>query len=196
MSRKTESEALFEEFCELHNLAWAPHGTGTVRTPDYRLTIGDSTVIVEIKEIDEPQGLNLAGVSSRVVGEHVRRKIAEARKQLQAASRAGNATVLLIYNKSDPFQAYGTEPHDFISAMYGEWTVRVVQGRIANAYHGRNATFREEMNTSFSAVGHLRRGAHGPAVTVFENTFARLSLPYEHLPVCIEAVRIEIENAA
>lgn len=196
MTRRTDSEALFEQFCERHRLDWAPVETGPSRTPDYRLRIKSATVFVEIEQIESEDGFQRDGVSSRTVGAHVRRKIADARKQLQTVSRGGSPTILLIYNKIDPLQLFGTETHDFVCAMYGELTVRLKDGCLEDSFHGRNSSLRSDVNTSFSAVGHLRRSPSGAEVRVFENIYARHPLPFEELPHCIEVVRVEVENAA
>jgi hypothetical protein len=195
VTNQTESEALFEQFCAAHKLSCTRYGTSQERTPDYRLTLATSTICVEIKQIESEAGL-IGNTGTRTVGDHVRARIEEARGQMQTASRAGFATLLLIYNKVDPHQVFGTEPHDFISAMYGEWTVRLRNGRIAESFHGRNAKLRHNANTSFSAVGHLCRTEAGARIKIFENAFARHSLPYEEVPGCFDVVRVEVENAA
>jgi hypothetical protein len=194
MTDKTESETLFETFCERHSLTWEPVSVGPNRTPDYRLTFGTTTIIVEIKQIQSEVGFKPNGVNSRMVGKHIRHKIDEARKQLQADSHAGSPTILLVYNAVDPMQLYGTEPHDFVSAMYGDWTVRLEDGHVKDSYHGRNSRLREDRNTSFSAVGHLSGHESESHVRVFENAYARHPLPYEALPRCIKVVRILLEN--
>jgi len=197
VTRKTESEELFEAFCERNCLDWARVESGPpAKTPDYRLTFESVTVFVELEQIESERGLETSGVSSRTIGAHVRRKIADARKQLQLVSRDGSPTILLIYNKVDPMQAFGTETHDFVCAMYGELTVRLKDGRKEDSFFGRNASLRRSMNTSFSAVGHLRRCSDGSKVRVFENIYARHPLPFAKLPPCIEVVRVEVENAA
>ena len=196
MTPRTESEALFEAFCASHRLDWAPQETATTPTPDCRLIVSGTTVCVEVKQIESDAGFKPGGVHSRTVGDHVRRKIAEAREQLQPVSLAGFPTILLVYNSVDPFQIFGTEIHDFVCAMYGEWTVRLRNGRIEESFHGRNSSVRRNANTSFSAVGHLVRTEHGAKVKLIENVHARNSLPYGDLPECFEVMRVELENAA
>jgi hypothetical protein len=196
MSHDTESERLFASYCQTHGLDCARIAAGPKRTPDYRLSVAGVEIFVEIEQIESARGLNPNGVSSRTVGNHVRHKISEARKQIQVVAREGHPTILLIYNKVDePFQSFGTEPHDFVAAMYGEHTVRLVDGRASGSYQGRNATLRSEKNTSFSAVGHLRRTKAGADVTIYENVYAKWPLPYASLPNCFEVVRVEVENA-
>jgi hypothetical protein len=91
---------------------------------------------------------------------------------------------------------FGTEEHDFVSAMYGELTVRLTNGRATDSFHGLNAKIRHDANTSFSGVGHLKRVADGAEVRLFENVYAKHPLPFEFLPACIEVVRAEVEHAA
>lgn len=198
---KTESEILFEQFCSLNKLPAQSIPTGAQKTPDYLLTLGTAKVYVEVKQIDKDENFRgVGGVSTRTVGEHVRQKITESKKQLQPKARNGEPCLLLIYNKLDAnFQMFGTEEHDFISAMYGELTVLVRRGvgspRISESFHGRNASVREAHNTSFSAVGHLRRTREGASVLLYENVYARNPLDYGALPPCIEFRRIEISAA-
>jgi hypothetical protein len=195
---RTQSEILFETFCRENGLVCHQVPVGAARTHDFNLSLGAFTVAIEIEQIESSTGFNLAGASSREVGSHVRNKISEARGQLQAAARSGLPTILLIHNTIDPLQLFGTEQHDFICAMYGELTVKVLGSSIGNAFHGRNAKLRRDVNTSFSAVGHLRHSGKsaGPRVTVYENVFAANPLPFGQMPACIDVVRVAIDDAA
>lgn len=196
MSRETVSEKLFAAYCQANGLAAERIAAGTSRSTDFRLFIGGVDVFVEIKQIESTRGINPMGVFSRTIGDHVRRMISGARKQMQAAAGKGAPTILLIYNKADEhFQSFGTEPHDFVTAMYGELTVRFVDGHASDSYHGQNALLRRK-NTSFSAIGHLRRSAAGAKVKIYENVYARNPLPFDMLPTCIEVVRVEVSDGA
>jgi hypothetical protein len=193
MSTKTESEVLFESFCELHQIPWQPVPVATLSTPDYLVSLNGESVYVEVKQIDADQNFNTkGGVSSRTVGAHVRQKIFDSRKQVQVAKKEGVPGVLLIYNHLDPLQIFGTEQHDFVSAMYGEMTVVLRDSKISDSFHGRNSLLKNDQNTSFSAVAHLRSSSKGPTVRLYENVFARHTLNYPSLPPCFEVVRIEV----
>jgi hypothetical protein len=115
---------------------------------------------------------------------------------LKTASEAGLPAILLIHNTVDPQQMFGTEEHDFVFAMYGELTVRLINGRATDSFHGRNAKIRHDANISFSGVGHLKRVADGAEVKIFENVYAQYPLPFKFVPACIEVVRVEVEHAA
>ena len=196
MTKKTQSETLFETFCQQNLLDWERVPTGTSKTHDFNIRFDSSTVAVEIKQIERPRGLNSTGASSRVVGSHVRHAIAEARGQLQAAAQSGAPALLLIHNTIDPMQLFGTEQHDFIWAMYGELTVHILDNSFGRPFHGRNARLRTDANTSFSGVGHLMRHGTSAKVTVYENVYAAHPLPFGHLPPCIDVVRVAVEDAA
>ena len=198
MTNKPEGETVFELFCNANHILWQRVQTGLVPTPDYLVFLSGAAVYVEIKQVDADEDFRPpSGVSSRTVGSHVRQKIADSRKQMQAAASAGNPGVLLVYNNLDPMQLFGTESHDFVSAMYGEMTVRLKGTQITDSFYGRNSLLREGHNRSFSAVGHLRSSPTGPTIRIFENVFARYPLDFPSLPECIGAVRIEVaEDAA
>ena len=194
MTIKTISEIIFEEFCCSNNLSCEKIiESNQSSTPDYRVILNAETVIVEVKQIDRDGEFKFTeGVSSRIVGTHVRAKINEARKQVKVASNERRPAILLIYNNLDPLQMFGTEQHDFISAMYGELTVvlNLTKHNITDSYHGRNQSLRQGKNTSFSAVGCLYRTNKGSAIRIYENVFAENKLNYSSLPKCIETIQI------
>ena len=183
-------------FCQQNLLNWERVPTSTAKTHDFNLQLGASTVAVEIEQIESLRGFNPSGVSSRVVGSHVRHKITEARGQLQLAAQSGAPTILLIHNTIDPMQLFGTEQHDFIGAMYGELTVHILAGSLGHPFHGRNAKLRYNANTSFSGVGHLMRHGAGAKITVYENVYAAYPLPFGQIPNCIDVVRVAVEDEA
>ncbi len=198
MSRKTISETLFEKFCEANALPLKRVQEGAEPSPDYCVCIGSTNVYFEIKQLDEDTEFSNA-YSSRTIGDHVRAKINEARNQVRIAANTKDPAVLLIYNNLDPLQRFGTEQHDFIAAMYGEPTVllSVESGQILDSFEGRNKSFREDKNNSFSAVGRLRTEPNGElSVHVYENIYARFPLLYEELPPCITFNRVDFDESA
>jgi len=197
VTSSTASETLFEVFCDNHGICWEKVPVGKNRTPDYMVSIGSQSICFELKQIDEDEDFqNAQGVCTRTVGDHIRRKITDSRKQIQVGAKLGVPSVLLIYNNLDPLQLFGTEQHDFIAAMYGELTVVLKDSRIVESYQGRNSLLRENHNSSFSAVGHLRHSADGPGVRLYENAFARIPLPAALLPFYIEYVHVEVNYRA
>lgn len=193
MTKRTVGESTFEEFCLSCSVPFERVKEGSQPTPDYKVSLSGISVFVEIKQIDEDENFG-AVVKSRTVGSHVRAKINEARDQMKAACAEGAPTVLLIYNHLDPLQLFGTAPHDFVSAMYGEYTVVLTQGRITDSFQGRNRSFRKGKNESFSAVGAMYRTQGGIRVEIYENVFARNPLDYSRLPASIHAIRVELTS--
>lgn len=197
MTSKPEAEALFESFCDSHTVSWKRVPVEKTRTPDYIVSLNGQSIYFEVKQIDEDDNFKMSGgVSSRTVGAHIRQKILDSRKQVQMGAKLGAPSILLVYNNLDPMQLFGTEQHDFIAAMYGEMTVELKDSRIVDSYHGRNSLLRDDHNTSFSAVGHLRHSATGPIVRLYENAFARNSLNVISLPPCFEVVYVEVTQRA
>ncbi len=194
---KTQSELLFESFCDTNGLSWTRVDEASTPTPDYLVSMSSGRVYFEIKQIDEDTNFRRpGGVSSRTVGDHVRSKINEARAQVQSGAALGIPSVLLIYNNLDPLQLFGTERHDFIAAMYGELTVVLKRGKTVDAFQGRNSTLRQDHNSSFSAVGHLRSSPTGATVEIYENIFARNRLDPSALPDALGFLRIEVTESA
>jgi hypothetical protein len=196
VSKPTASEQLFEQFCDCHGLPYRRLKAGHSPTPDYELTVGATIVRVEIEQIETEVGIEPLGVSTRTVGNHVRKKISDARRQVKASCEAGFPTILLIYNLVDePFQSFGTEPHDFLAAMYGEYTVKLENSRPTQTFHGRNSKLRPGVYSYFSAVGHLKRTSGNPEVIVYENAYAARPLHWEEVPASIQVQRVEVESA-
>ena len=188
----TYSEILFERFCALHGLPRMRIEECATSTPDYLVRICGLDAIIEIKQIDEDENFSSAQ-GSRTVGDHVRAKICASRKQVQPAARQGTPAILLIYNNLDPLQSFGTEQHDFVAAMYGEpsVTLSLETGAIVDSFEGTNKSFHFAKNTSFSAVGHLKRSEAGPLVHLYENLYAKIPLDYGRLPAAFTCTRFE-----
>lgn len=195
MQQQTQSELLFESFCNQNALAWERVEPGAGKTPDYRLRFGSACVAVEVEQIESIPGYKPGGIHSVTVGRHVRQKINEARKQLQAVAASREPAVLLIFNAVDPLQLLGSDQRDFLCAMYGELTVTVSPSHGGRPFYGRNARLRHDTNTSFSAVGHLRQTPSGATVTLYENVFSAYPLPFAALPTCLDVVRVSVQDA-
>lgn len=197
---RTTSETVFEGFLTANQITFERIQEATTPRPDYLVHAGDLKLIFEVKELaaddnfretDDPSSPFIR-VHSRIVGDHVRRKISEAKKQIQYAAKQGVPSILLIYNNLDPLHLFGTENGDFITAMYGEYTLlidKITKNTVGEPFYGRNQSLSEIKNTSFSAVGRLHPKA---GITLFENAFAKVKIPYDKLPSCFEVKRVEI----
>jgi hypothetical protein len=193
---KTRSKILFERFLAENGLPFRPIPVGPGKTLDYGVTIGDVEIVLEVKEIVADRVWADDVVHSGTVGERIRQKINGSKRQMQAASRQGKPTVLLIFNNYDPLQLSGTENHDFEHAMYREYTlsIDVYAREIVDRFHGHGKSFQgsKKKNTSFSALGRLKQEGLEASLTVtlFENIHAAVPLDYTCLPPCFEVIRV------
>lgn len=196
MSKATRSESLFEQFLQLHGLHFERVPEEAEARPDYLVSVNEAKIALEIKELtrDEDFTRTPFAVSSRKVGDHIRAKIGKSRKQLQVGAKKGIPSILLVYNGLDPLQTFGTEPHDFRAAMYGDWTLDFTPNTLTvhDAYHGRNASYKVDRNTSFGAVGLLHGRLGNLGVTLHENLHAVVPVPFASLPACFEIIRYEM----
>jgi hypothetical protein len=203
---KTKSESLFEEFLATNNLPFEKIEEDTTSRPDYRVSIGGSDIIFEIKELTEDENFGVVKdpayphikSSSRTTGDHIRRKIESSKKQLQFGAKQGIPSIhFLIYNNIDPvFQDFGTEPMDFTAAMYGACTILINrESRTASDwFNGKDRMLQQSKNTSFSAVGHLCDRGGKTTVTLYENVFAKVKAPYSQLPACFDVRRADVST--
>jgi hypothetical protein len=201
---RTKSEELFESFLSGKNVPFEKIKEDTSPRPDYLVSVGDLKVVFELKELAEDKNFGVIAdpayphikSSTRTVGEHVRRRIEDSKKQIQYGAKQGIPSVLLIYNSLDPFQMFGTEDLDFTTAMYGELTVLLNKktGKAPDLFSGKNQLLQQSKNTSFSAVGRLCDLGGAITVTLFDNAFSKVKLPYEQLPPCFDVKHIEIST--
>ncbi len=81
--------------------------------------------------------------------------------------------------------------------MYGEHTVVIdlESKRIVDSFHGQNKSFQDCKNTSFSALGRLKKQpvttGETLRVTLFENVYAKVPIDYTSLPACFEVISFE-----
>lgn len=195
---KTLSEQLFEEFLTKNGLPFDRIPEENSPRPDYIVTFGIDKIIFEVKELSEDENFSKEPfkVSSRKIGEHIRSAIRKSSKQIQYGANQGIPSVLLVYNNIDRHHLFGTEPHDFECAMYGEYTVTCCRltKEISEGHHGKNSLLREDNKTHFSAIGHLHPNKGEWKITIYENIFAKFPLSYERVPSCFDIIRVIIDN--
>jgi hypothetical protein len=193
---KTKSESVFETFLSQHQIPFEPIPASESRRPDYLVTCGSAKIVFEVKElsVDENFSMEPLTVSSRIVGDHIRSKITQGKRQVQWGAEQGLPSVLLVYNNLDTeLQLFGTEDPDFLCAMYGEYTLKIdkVTGQIGEAFYGRNRSLAADKNTSFSALGRLLDRRGDVEVTLFENAFAERPISFDQLSPCWNVIRVQ-----
>ncbi len=191
MTAKTEGESIFEEFCALNSIACKKIAEGEQPTPDYEVLINDQPILVEVKQIDEDDNFSEES-GSRRVGSHIRKKIEQARKQAQTASNEGKPFICWCITTWTKCRCL--VPDNMILSTQCRETTLVfdkTKNAITDSFQGRNRSLGDEKNTSFSAVGNLRKTHRGIEVRSYENIFAKHKIDFSKLPTCIEAQRIE-----
>jgi hypothetical protein len=201
---KTTSEEMFEKFLTENNLPFEKIKEEDSPRPDYLVQVGELKLVFEVKELAEDENFGVLKnflrpdikVHSRTLGDHVRSKISDAKKQIQYAAKQGLPSILVLYNNIDPLHMFGTEDMDFISAMYGETTVILNKKTkaVSESFQGKNQSLSAIKNTSFSSVARLRPYSGKMTLTLFENVFSKVKIPYEQLPPCFEVKRVEISD--
>ncbi|MDN3514279.1 MAG: hypothetical protein NG747_07755 [Candidatus Brocadia sp.] len=171
----TKSEEQFERFCKSGNLTFVRLKPNGQKTPDYEVVLDDQQVIIEIKELtlnkEEIQALrNIeanypASWGSNKVGNRIRYKIDDAKRQLEHLAGGKCPGVVLLYDTRPP-PIRGISPYEIEVAMYGSETIDLhvsdkIGEPIAFGKHrfGKGKKLRHDCHTFISAVGVLRESS-------------------------------------
>jgi hypothetical protein len=106
--------------------------------------------------VHDPAYPHIKGFSG-TMGEHLRRRIAASKKQIQYGAKQGIPSVLLIYSNLDRvFQMFGTDDMDVTAAMYGQYTILIDKNsrQASEMFNGNNQSGRCEYRHRHA----LRRG--------------------------------------
>jgi len=195
----TLAEQLFERYCRWAGIRATRIPTSTTKTPDYRMSVGDLDIIVELKQLDpnEEEKAELArfdqgksGGYSAVPGNRLRREISKAGTQLATIARNQHPSMVVFYN--NVFLRFHTDPYNVRVAMYGVEQVVVavssdprIRTRYAGTKFGPKRKMTSQHNTTISAVGVLILNPPGdlqsPQLIVYHNIYARHPLSSEVL---------------
>lgn len=197
----TQSEQLFEDFCQTKRIRCVRIGTGNSRTPDYEIFVPRRKVIVEIKEISpnrdelEAQRRVRAGefvVVSSTPGQRVRGKISDAVPQIKVRAKGRLPGLLVLMDTG--FAAGHTSPYNIRVAMHGFETLVYAVPRdpshspyVTDKKFGGRRKMTPNSNTSVSAIaviGHINgnldfRVYHNPhaAIPLQPAVFHRYQVP-------------------
>ena len=191
----TESETLFQRLCKKKGLLFDRIEAESGKTPDYLIKIGDTCIVVEIKEFeantDESTTVHDISMNSGkfhtfdtqvTLGNAVRRKIKKAGPQIRRKTAGKLPSMLILYNKcllKNPANDYEVRV-----AMYGfDAIVFSVSQNMTERCHAvgyksaGNRQMTETCNTSISSVGILKqKAAYDPELTVYHNAYAAIPL--------------------
>lgn len=185
MSSITESEALFETFCQQHHVRYRRIKTSIKPTPDYDIFLKRRKIIVEVKQInpndEEEKKIKEFTKSNGVtikstLGKRVRGKIIDAQRKFRVRMRNRYPSILVLYNNVKLYKH--TAPMDIFAGMYGKLCFTVwPNGPIGDMELGPDRTMTNATNRSISAVGVLKKGCNGrPSLTLYHNVYARVPL--------------------
>lgn len=186
VTEKTESEALFEQFCDDNGISWKRIDSEDSKTPDYEASFGNHCVIIEIKQLDPNKEELRVRERGRESGRasywpaadrRVRNKIGSARKQLKAYSDGMLPTMLVLYDNV-PFNAL--DSCDIITAMYGDEVARfavpeysVEPTVLVNIGVGGGRKLTPSTNTTISAVAWLHQRYGVLNLVIYHNIYAK-----------------------
>lgn len=188
VSGQTESELLFERFCQERRIDFKAIPVKGYRTPDYEIFSGDKLIVAEITQLDpneddrrysnELRSKHRAEREGKI-GQRVRQKITDKADQLRARSKGKISTILIVYNNTD-VRSY-TSPDHIRAAMFGFDTIVVAVPNdptqavsLRDRKFGKGAKVTEKHNTSLSAVGVIEQDtANHLKLAVYHNVHAR-----------------------
>jgi hypothetical protein len=191
---KTDSETYFEIFCQRNGFDLLPVPVGADKTPDYTLAVGDTLLVVEVKEVqpsaDERESDRLVAergygnVISRTPGKQVRKKIADCAPQIRARTQGKRPGLLVLWERGHCVGLH-TEPYHITVAIEGFEQMVLTMPPIASGEspsvvgmkHGGSRRMTETANTSISAVALLcTPGPDKMLLQVFHNRHAAVPL--------------------
>lgn len=187
---QTVSEHLFEQFCRDINVTYCRLPTGSERTPDYDLSIGNHRIVAEVKQLecndaDVARQKTLAATGSTSCaaepGKRIRQVITAAKKQIQSRAKGKYPGILVIYNTVSGGKIY-IDPFCILVGMYGRLQVVLDIGtspstepRVVGSRFGPGKRVTPEHNTSLSAVCVLIEDPSNVlTLTFYHNDFAAI----------------------
>lgn len=195
----TISEQQFELFCNNSGLVFKRLTPDGHKTPDYEIILGGQRTIVEIKELtpnaEETQVVRdlvekrSASWGPTKVGNRIRYKIDDSKRQLERLAGSKCPGILLLYDIR-PIPVQGISPYEILVAMYGFETVDLhVSEKIGEPVRfgkhrfGKGKKLRHDCHTFVSALGVLRKTNLEGALhlDLYHNVFADSPLPVEQL---------------
>lgn len=188
---KTQSELLFEHYCEATGFSCMRVAEGTSKTPDYEVMVDGHIIVVEITAIERNPAeresdrklaeRNCGTVTGGTPGARVRSKIDGSAKQLKARMRGVHPSMLVLYDRGDVLRHL--DSYHVRVAMYGLDVLHLTvptdpaqPSRIVGQ-SGPKRKMTPVDNTSISAIGVLYKTSTGaPTLVVYHNDFAGVPL--------------------
>lgn len=191
MTTRTQSEELFELFCQQNKIRCRPVKTGSKRTPDYDIFLPRRKVVAEVKELTLNPNERAAETTLRLKkyatvlstpGERIRGKITDASPQIRARTKRRYPGLIVLFEEG--LISRHLDPYQVRVAMYGLETIVVAVPRnprsspyAIDRKFGPRRKMTPEHNTSVSAIGILSEHPNGlPELVIYHNAHAALPL--------------------
>lgn len=189
---KTVSEKLFEKFCGVRGITYERIDEGDEKTPDYLLTLSDTVVVAEVKEIERNEAekesdrrLKERGYGDCLTnepGDRVRNKIRKASPQIRRRAEGKKPGILVLFDGGCAYRHL--DPYNIRVAMSGLEQVHIAVPKDPNQRpyatgmsHGPKRKMTETANTSISAVAVMYVADHDNIkVDVYHNKHAAIPL--------------------
>jgi hypothetical protein len=188
----TQSEKLFEAFCQAKRIRCVRVGAGASRTPDYEIFVPRRKVVVEVKEIapnpeERPARKGEFVVISSTPGQRVRGKISDAVPQIKARAKGRFPGLLVLMDTG--FWAEHTSPYNIRVAMHGFETLLFAVPNdpshspyVVDRKFGGSRKMTPTNNTSVSAVAVIGKIGGNLDFRIYHN-------PYAAIPLLPEAIQ-------
>jgi hypothetical protein len=194
----TDSELKFERFCAARDIPFKKIQAGHSTTPDYEIVVNSQKIVVEVKEIDlndndkkalqQMETKTIFVWGSGPVGNRVRYKIDDAKRQLESRAMGICPSILVLYDKR-PQPVGGIFSYEILVAMYGCETIELhmpssLEEPLKFGKHrfGNGKKFRPGVHTYISGLAVLSDSTSNSfRLDVYVNDFADKPLPYEDL---------------
>ena len=190
------SEKKFESFCDIGEILYTRLTPEGKKTPDYEIVLGGCRMIVEIKELtpndDEKKGIKdleekkWATWGSSKVGNRIRYKIDDSKRQIERLASKICPAILLLYD-TRPFPVRGISPYEILVAMYGFETIDVHVPKNPNSKltfgkhrFGKGKKIHHDQHNYISSVGVLREleSEGNLHIDLYNNVFSDKPLPF------------------
>ena len=188
----TQSEELFEQFCNETGIDCRKIEEGDEKSPDFELKFGDITVIAEVKEFDRNEAekasdklLEERGYGEALgntPGDRIRKKINSASPQIKKRTKGINPGIIVLFDQG--LVAGHIDPYNIRVAMYGLEQVHIsvphdpsVKPHSTGMSYGPKRKMTETANTSISAIGALfAAGPEELKFSLYHNKYASVPL--------------------
>jgi len=188
MSFRTVSEDLFELLCAQRSVACSRIPRDSGRTADYRVTLRQQQVVVEVKQLDpspEETDLRRTWGTPRSPGalapsDRIQGLLLDGYAQIKRSSQAALPAMIIVYNNSGPWN--WIDSFTVSKAMLGSYAVVVglhanrEMDVVGSGYLGQRTVTKNTLR-SLSAVGVIQqRGIDTVTLDCYHNPFASIPI--------------------